>query len=71
MKKVFILPFASLLLIACSSNQNKHEYFTEAAMACSNVCENHPEISELSSSGGIGSPLLFIGGIETSCKCSR
>jgi hypothetical protein len=71
MKKIGVLLCISLLAAGCSSNQSKEEIFIDAAKACSHVCEEYPNISEVSSSAGAGLPLLFVGGMETTCQCSR
>ncbi|MFT6094303.1 MAG: hypothetical protein ACJA2D_001971 [Pseudohongiellaceae bacterium] len=71
MKKIGILLFVSVFMVGCSSNQSKEEMFSDAAKACNNICDANPSVSQVSSSAGGGLPLLFIGGMETSCQCVR
>jgi uncharacterized protein YcfL len=71
MKKVGIIFCVSLFVVGCSSNQSKEQMFIDAAEACNKVCEDNPSISQISSAAGAGLPLLFLGGMETSCQCTR
>lgn len=71
MKKIGVLLCVSLLAAGCSSNQSKEEMFIDAATACNNICDANPSVSQVSSSAGAGLPLLFVGGMETSCQCVR
>lgn len=71
MKKISVLVLVSLCVVGCSSNQNKEQMFIEAAEACSTICKDNPSIRQVSSSAGGGLPLLFLGGMETSCQCAR
>lgn len=71
MNKIGVLFCISLLAAGCSSNQSKEEMFIDAAKACNNICDANPSVSEVSSSAGGGFPLLFVGGMETSCQCVR
>lgn len=71
MKKNIIIIGMLLLMVGCSSTKNEQQMFIEAASACNNICKENTSVSEISSSAGVGSVLLLIGGMETSCKCAR
>lgn len=69
MKKIIALTLIAIFTSGCSSKGTQQEIFIDAALACSQVCNDHPSISQVSSSAGGGLPLFFIGKTETSCSC--
>lgn len=69
MKKITALALVSIFAAGCSSKGTQQEIFIDAALACSQVCDEHPSISQVSSSAGGGLPLFFLGKMETSCSC--
>jgi uncharacterized protein YcfL len=71
MKRISILAFIFLSVVGCSTNESKQQMFIDAAQACNTICKENPSVSEVSSAGAIGLPLLLIGGAATSCQCSR
>ncbi len=69
--KIVIAVMLVAVTIGCSTTHDRKQMFTEGATACSTVCLDNPEISEISSTVGGGIPLLFLGGMEIKCKCNR
>ena len=69
--KIVVLAMLAAVTIGCSSTDDRKQMFMEGATACNTACMDNPEISEISSTAGGGMPLLFIGGMEITCRCNR
>jgi len=69
--KTLLLLLLVTFSIGCSTTPEHEHSLNEGAKICSNICKENPEISEVSVKAGGGMPLLFIGGMEQKCACSR
>lgn len=70
MKKLVLILF-SVFIVGCSSTQERNKEFAKGAEDCKEICLGCPEISEFSVKAGGGVTLLFIGGMEYKCVCTR
>jgi len=71
MKIKTILVTAILTLASGCATSTKNEEFKEGAAQCAMMCKGNPEIKEYSQSHGGGFTLLFFGGEEKKCACTR
>ncbi len=69
--KHMLLVLVALLSTACSSAGDLKQKMIDGAATCNAICKDNPKISEYSRKAGGGIPLLFVGGSEERCACSR
>ncbi len=70
MKRLLLVSVA-LLSAACSSAGDLKQKMVDSAATCNAICKDNPKVSEYSQKSGGGIPLLFVGGSEERCACSR
>jgi len=70
MKTVFLILLIGFS-VGCSTTSERSHSLKESAVACNDICKANPEISEVSFKAGGGMPLIFLGGMEQKCGCSR
>jgi len=69
--KFLLLVLVASLSVACSSTEEYKQKMIEGAASCNAICKDNPKISEYSRKAGGGIPLLFMGGMEEKCGCSK
>ncbi|MDH3354387.1 MAG: hypothetical protein OEL79_04150 [Chromatiales bacterium] len=69
--KMLLLVFMVSLSVGCSATADRKQKMIDGAATCNSICQNNPEIGEYSQKMGGGMPLLFMGGMEVKCACSR
>ena len=68
--KTMIATALVMLATGCASGP-KNEEFKAGVADCALMCKANPEVKEYSHSHGGGFTLLFFGGEEKKCACSR
>jgi hypothetical protein len=69
--KILLIVLVGSLNVACSSSGELKQKMIDGAATCNAICKDNPKISEYSQKAGGGIPLLFMGGSEEKCGCSR
>ncbi len=67
--KIWGLAMIMAFSAGCSSTGDDKQEFIDGAKTCNTICMNNPEVGEYSQKLGGGIPLLFVGGMETTCNC--
>ena len=68
--KTMIATALAILATGCASGP-KNEEFKAGGADCAMMCKANPELKEYSQSHGGGFTLLFFGGEEKKCACTR
>lgn len=71
MKMNIMIASALLIFASGCASSTKNEDFKAGAAECAIMCKGNPEIKEYSQSHGGGFTLLFFGGEEKKCACTR
>ena len=69
--KIAILALLAAIMSGCSSTGDEKEMLLEGAAVCNTACTKNPNISEISTSGAGGIPLIFLGSVKLKCRCNR
>ena len=68
--KTIVATALVIFVIGCASGP-KNEEFKAGVADCAMMCKANPEVKEYSQNQGGGFMLLFFGGEEKKCACTR
>jgi hypothetical protein len=71
MKMKTMIAIALVMVVTGCASGPKNEEFKAGASDCAMMCKANPEVKEYSQNQGGGFMLLFFGGEEKKCACTR